>query len=52
MDGPKGHFIHKNSSFFGNFCGHVLGEFSWTFLVNFCGQFFDSNEKSYTIIKQ
>ena len=29
-----------------------LGEFSWTFLVNFRGHFFNSNEKSYTIIKQ
>ena len=35
-----------------NFRGHVLGEFSWTFLVNFHGYFFNSNEKSYTIIKQ
>ena len=32
--------------------GHFFGEFSWTFLVNFRGHFFNSNENSYTLIKQ
>ena len=31
---------HQKSSFGGNFRGHFLGEFSWTFLVNFHGHFF------------
>ena len=29
---------HEKSSFFRNFHGHFLGEFSWTFWVNFHGQ--------------
>ena len=29
-----------------------IGEFSWTLLVNSRGRFFDSNEKSFTIIEQ
>ena len=28
-----------------------VADFSWTSKVNFCGHFFNSNEKSYTIIK-
>ena len=47
-----GQIVHKKSSFWVNFRGHFLGEFSWTFMVNFHGHFFDSNEKSYTVIKQ
>mgnify|MGYP006888596465 CR=1 FL=1 len=34
-----GHFVHENSSFWVNFCGHVLGKFFWIFLVNFLGHF-------------
>ena len=30
-------FVHEKSSFGVNFRGHFLGEFSWTFWVNFCG---------------
>ena len=47
-----GHFVYENSSLWVIFCGHFLGECSWTFLVNFRGHLFNSNEKSYTIIKQ
>ena len=48
----RGQNVLENSSFWVNFHGHVLGEFWWTFLVNVRGHFFNSNEKSYTIIKQ
>ena len=30
----------------------TVGKFSWSFLVNFRGHFFDSNETNYTLIKQ
>ena len=53
----RGHKI-----FLWNYLGHLdtfveflwtfFGEFLWTFLLNFCGHFFNSNEKSYTLIKQ
>ena len=47
--GDKGQiFVDKKGEFLWTF----LGEFLWTFLVNFCGHFFNSNDKSYTIIKQ
>ena len=40
------------SPFFGkNFRGHFSGEFSLTSLANLRGHFFNSNEKSYTLIK-
>ena len=45
-------FVHENSSSLVNFRGYFLAEFSWTFLVNFRGHFFNSNDKSDTIIKQ
>ena len=39
-------FFHKNSSFWVNFHGPVLVEFSRTFLVNFRGHFFNCNENN------
>ena len=43
------HFVHKNSSVWVNFRGHFLGEFSWTFLVNF-GEFMSYDNKHELIL--